>query len=259
MTHEATPPTHESSADPPWLLAAVKAEPRLPLVAPFMAYLLFMMVTDAFPERLHHVAVVVHIAAAGWVAWRFRRHWPPLGRPHWAAAVAAGVAAAALWAGGQHLFNGVPLGESSLGGRLSLSVQPPFVALESAAQVDIARRFPDALDFWTHVVLKILRAVTIVPIVEELFWRGFILRAFIHWDRFETVRLGQFTLVSFLGSSLLSIVQHPANWGVSILCWMFFNALFYWRKSLLFLMVTHAVTNLALYVYVVAWGDWQFW
>jgi CAAX prenyl protease-like protein len=95
--------------------------------------------------------------------------------------------------------------------------------------------------------------------VEELFWRGFILRAFVSWDRFDEVPWGKFTWLAFIGSSLLSTLQHPANWGVSIACWMLFNALFYWKKSLLCLMITHAVTNLALYIYVVRAGDWQFW
>jgi len=40
---------------------------------------------------------------------------------------------------------------------------------------------------------------------------------------------------------------------------MAFNALFYWRPSVLFLIIVHGVTNLALYVYVVEAGDWMFW
>ena len=66
-------------------------------------------------------------------------------------------------------------------------------------------------------------------------------------------------LFEVLISSLLSILQHPDNWGVSILCWIIFNALFVWKKSLLCLMITHGVTNLALYTYVVSCGDWAFW
>ncbi len=258
MDHTPSP-GDDAATEPSWVRAAVQAEPRLPLVAPFMAYLLLMMVADAFPGRLHHVGIVIHIAGATVVAWLFRRHWPGLGAPHWATAAVAGVAAAALWVVGQHILNDIAIGGVSLGGKLSLSGAPPFITLVEQAPTPVTEQYPHPLDFWTHVVLKITRAVTIVALVEELFWRGFILRAFINWDRPESVPLGRFTLWSFIGSSLLSVVQHPANWGVSILCWMFFNALFYWRKSLLFLMVTHGITNLVLYVYVVGTGDWQFW
>jgi hypothetical protein len=89
-----------------------------------------------------------------------------------------------------------------------------------------------------------------VPVVEEVFWRGFLLRALIYWDRFEKVPLGTFTWVSFLGTSLLSTLEHPDNWGVSILCWFLYNGLMYWKKSILCLIITHGVTNLVLYLYV---------
>ena len=40
---------------------------------------------------------------------------------------------------------------------------------------------------------------------------------------------------------------------------MAFNALFYWKRSILFLVLVHGITNLALYVYVVYTNDWMFW
>ena len=55
------------------------------------------------------------------------------------------------------------------------------------------------------------------------------------------------------------MVQHPDNWGVSVLCWMFFNGIFYWTRSILCLVILHGVTNLALYAYVVRYADWIFW
>ena len=131
--------------------------------------------------------------------------------------------------------------------------------IEQNAEAQPPDAEPEATDGNPQNNSSITRAVMIVPVVEELFWRGFILRAFVNWDRFDQVPLGRFTWMAFLGSSLLSVVQHPGNWGVSMVCWMLFNGLFYWRKSLLCLMITHGVTNLALYWYVVRTGDWQFW
>ena len=150
---------------------------------------------------------------------------------------------------GQHLLDGVVVAGRDLSAPLwsEFKTRDPHEA------------FGNGLAFWAQVVVKIGRAVTIVPVVEELFWRGFILRAFVSWDRFEQVPWGKFTVFAFVGSALLSTLQHPANWGVSIVCWMLYNALFYWKKSLLCMMITHAVTNLALYLYVVRSGDWRFW
>ena len=98
-----------------------------------------------------------------------------------------------------------------------------------------------------------------MPVVEELFWRAFLLRALIDWHNFDRIPLARFTWVSFLGTSLISTFQHPDNWGVSILCWMAFNAVFYWTRSILCLVLLHGVTNLILYLIVLRVDDWSFW
>ncbi|HVP10734.1 MAG TPA: CAAX prenyl protease-related protein [Phycisphaerae bacterium] len=242
------PPKPCAANEPQWVSSMVRAEPRLPLMGPYMAYLLLLLLTDVFPQSLYHVAVIIHVAVAFWVTWLFRHHYPPWGRMHLGAAAVVGVLAAVLWVAGQHWLNGVRIAGHDLG-----------APLWGAKTQDPNETFGNGLAFWGQVVVKIGRSVTIVPIVEELFWRGFILRAFVSWDRFEQVPWGRFTWFAFLGSSLLSTLQHPTNWGVSIACWMLYNALFYWKKSLLCMMITHGITNLVLYIYVVQAGDWQFW
>ncbi|MBX3394783.1 MAG: CAAX prenyl protease-related protein [Phycisphaerae bacterium] len=242
----------------------VAAEPRVPWMGPYMAYLALMFVVDFAPKEdiYRHAAIVMHIAGAGWATWLFRHYWMGPGKPRLVLSGAVGLFAAWMWVAGQHWLESIHLGGVNLGGTLAFGTSFPFVTIvpfDAAAVTDVAADFSSTASFWTHVFLKITRAVTVVPVVEEIFWRGFILRAFVNWDRFESVRVGQFTWAAFLGSSLLSVVQHPANWGVSILCWMLFNGLFYYTRSLSCLMITHGVTNLALYVYVVRAGDWQFW
>ncbi len=247
----STPP-ESLKHEPPWLTAMVRAEPRAPLVLPYMAYLLLLALNDLFPTRWLPVAIVLHIVIGLWATLLFRNHFPPLGKAHWLIAILAGLVAAAGWVLGQHWLGEIHVGEYSLGSRLI------FYPGE-ASPYDPREDFGEGGLFWTYAVLKITRACTIVPIVEELFWRGFMLRAFINWHRPETVPWGQFAWRAMIGTALLSMVQHPDNWGVSIGCWLFFNAIFYWKKSLTCLMITHAVTNLALYIYVLKSGDWQFW
>lgn len=232
--------------EPPWLDDFARRRPDFVFMAPYLAYLLLLPVNDWVPEAFMPWA----IAARGMVGlaafWMLRRHLPPLGKPHWPIAIVVGLLTVVLWAGGQKLLEQV-----NLGGRFFLFPGLPEVKDPSAGL--------SAFSWWSQVVLRITVATITVPIVEEIFWRGFLLRALISWDRFERVALGAFAWRAFIGTALLSCLQHPDNWGVSIFCWLAWNGLMYWKKSLLCLMITHGITNLVLYLYVIRTGDWQFW
>lgn len=253
----ASSPSPATSREPQWVSAAVAAEPRLPLMGPMMAYLFLMLFTDFAPATTpwNQVAIALHIAAAAWFIRVLRNHYPPLGKLELGIAIPAGIASAAVWVFGQQAFDAM-----GLGGALGISGAAPFITLEPVEATDMTTVYAGA-GFWAHAVLKILRAMTVVAIAEELFWRGFMLRAFIKWDDYDQVPLGTFTLFSCVGTALLSVIQHPGNWGVSIVLWILWNLLFCWRRSLKCLMVTHGVTNLVLYAYVVWYGGdaWRFW
>ena len=50
--------------------------------------------------------------------------------------------------------------------------------------------------YWSTIFFRFLRLVVVVPLVEEVFWRGFLLR-FIIDEHFERVPFGKFTWLSF--------------------------------------------------------------
>ena len=237
--------------EPRWVARLAKGRPDVVLMAPFMAYLLLLPLDDWVPRTYMPIAIAIRGMGGLAVVWMFRRHLPPLGRPYWPVAVAVGVFAAVLWVKGQYILNDIHVGGKSLGGRLFLF---PGVPDDSDPGEGLS-----PLSWWSQVVLRITVASTTVPIVEEIFWRAFLLRALVNWDRFEQVPLGKFTWFSFLGTSLLSTLEHPDNWGVSILCWFVYNGLMYWKRSILCLMIAHGITNLVLYVYVLRAEAWLFW
>jgi uncharacterized protein len=239
---------------PRWLANAVAGRPELPYVVPFCTFLVLLTVNDLLPYSLRPVAIALRGAAALYAFWLFRRFLPPLGRAHWGIAIVVGVLVAIGWVAGQHYFNTIHVGERSLGGRLFLFPGQPKTDDPRVLFGPIS-----AFSWWSQVVLRILVSATAVPVVEELFWRGFMLRALIDWDHFDRIPLGKFAWTAFLGTSALSILEHPDNWAVSILCWMVYNAVMYWKKSLLCLILTHGITNLVLYTYVVWAKDWLFW
>lgn len=234
------------AGEPAWLTDLARRRPDFVFMAPYLAYLLLLPLKDWVPGAYVPWATAARGIFGLLVFWFLRRHFPPLGKPHWPIAITAGVLSAMLWVGGEYLLDRI-----HLGGR--------FFVFPGVLEVKDPREGLTALSWASQVVLRLAVATITVPIVEEIFWRGFLLRAFINWDRFERVPLGAFAWRAFIGTALLSCLQHPDNWGVSILCWLAWNGLMYWKKSLLCLMITHGATNLVLYLYVIRTGDWQFW
>ena len=50
--------------------------------------------------------------------------------------------------------------------------------------------------YWSTILFRFLRLVVVVPLVEEVFWRGFLLR-FVIDEHFERVPFGKFNWLSF--------------------------------------------------------------
>ena len=236
-----------------WADRLATERPDVPYMAPFMAFLLLLPLNDWLPYELRPLALTVRGVLPAFLFWLFRRHYPPLGKPHWTIAIIVGVLVAIGWVVGQHWLNTIHIGERSLGGRLFLFPGQPHPH-DPRLGPDPEHAAPlSPFSWWLQVVLRVGVSATTVPIVEEIFWRAFLLRAFIDWDRFYKLPLGQFAWKAFLITSFISIFEHPDNWGVSILCWFVYNGLMYWKKSVLCLILTHGITNLVLYAWV-AWG-----
>ncbi len=107
------------------------------------------------------------------------------------------------------------------------------------------------------IFFRIVGAGLLVPVMEELFWRSFLLRYIVDPD-FEKVRIGTYTLSSFvIGALLFGLEHHLVVAGV--IAGMAYSGLLYWSKSINQCILSHAVTNLLLGFYVLATGAWQFW
>ncbi len=222
------------------------ARPDVALFAPLMVYIALLGLASTVPPTWRPAAIAVRGVVSLAVVWAFRRHLPPWGQPHWPIAIFGGAVVAWGWVVGQHAFD-----QLGLGGRLPLMPGEKIV-------VDPRDALGAARLFWATWSLRLLVACTAVPVVEELFWRVFLLRALINWHDFDRVPLGRFTWFSFLGTAAISTLQHPDNWGVSVLCWMAFNGVFYWTRSILCLVLLHGMTNLVLYLITLRVDDWTF-
>lgn len=106
-------------------------------------------------------------------------------------------------------------------------------------------------------LFRIVGAVLVVPLMEELFWRSFLIRYIIDRD-FEKVPLGVFTWASFLLTVVLFGFEHTFMLA-GIMAGVIYNLIFYRTRSIAQCILAHAITNLALAVYVIFTGKWHFW
>jgi uncharacterized protein len=110
---------------------------------------------------------------------------------------------------------------------------------------------------WGLIALRGLGAVLVVPLIEELFWRSFLMR----WidNREFLVHVPQQTsLYALLVSSAVFALGHDL-WLAGLLAGLAFGALYRHTGRIWHAVVAHAVANLALAVWVVHQRAWGFW
>lgn len=162
---------------------------------------------------------------------------------HWVGSVLLGVAVCALWVAPDMLvpgWRGHWLFQNSLTGTLKNSIAPAELA--------------DPL----VLVLRFSRAALLVPILEELFWRGWLPRWIVNND-WEKVPLGTYTRAAFLITAVLFAMEHGPYWEVGLLCGLIYNWWMQKTRSLGDLILVHAVTNAALSTFVLVTKRWEYW
>jgi hypothetical protein len=172
----------------------------------------------------------------------FSRRVLPKTVVRWLPSIGVGLAVWLLWIAPDSLVAGWRdhwLFQNSITGRLKTSIPP----------VELTPLM---------LVLRTMRATLLVPVLEELFWRGWLVRWIQNQD-FETVPIGQFTPLAFWATSLLFAAEHGPYWEVGLLCGMIYNWWIWRTKSLGDAMLVHAVTNLALSLFVIATQRWVYW
>lgn len=108
------------------------------------------------------------------------------------------------------------------------------------------------------IMLRALAATTTVPLAEELAFRGFLMRRISSWD-FESIPLRSASWAAILGSSVAFGLLHGDRWIAGILAGVAFAAVARKTNSIGEAVLAHAVTNSLLAVWVLCWGQWQYW
>ena len=216
--------------------------PSVKYIAPFALFLLFLAInpkvsldsTWGSPLRVLILAVVCVVCWPRELSIRPNR---PI------ASVAIGALVFLLWIAPEFLIPGYrshPLFSNSIVGHVHSSLQA--TALHSS---------------WL-LAWRTIRAIIIVPIIEELFWRAWLMRWLIDTD-FRLVPLGTYAPFSFWMTAILFASEHGPYWDVGLLTGVIYNWWMIRSKSVANCILMHAVTNGILSAYVIATAQWQYW
>jgi CAAX prenyl protease-like protein len=117
--------------------------------------------------------------------------------------------------------------------------------------------------FWFVFLLclRLARLVILVPLVEEIFWRGFLMRYVIAGERpFTSVPFGRHHWLSFGITTGAFILAHAKeDWLGALVFGSLMYVLCVRTRSLGACVWMHAVANLLLGIYVLKTRQWGFW
>ena len=216
--------------------------PAVPYVLPFAVFILLLAVHAylPLPEDWEFPARVVILVA---VLWIFSRRVIDLRVTDLPGSLLVGVAVFVIWIGPDGLWPAYRqhwLFQNSITGKTTSSI-------------------PQHLQISTMVLIfRAIRAVVIVPVVEELFWRGWLMRWLVSSD-FEQVPLGAYTAPAFWITAALFASEHGPYWDVGLVAGVVYNWWMIRTKRLGDCILAHAVTNACLSAYVLLAGKWEYW
>lgn len=107
------------------------------------------------------------------------------------------------------------------------------------------------------LAVRLYGLVLMVPVMEEIFWRSFLLRYLTRQD-FHQLPVGTFSASALWIMVAASAIAHP-EWVVAVVASLAYALWLRRSRSLFGAIVSHATTNAALGGYVLATKDWQYW
>lgn len=106
---------------------------------------------------------------------------------------------------------------------------------------------------------RFARLVLVVPLVEEIFWRGFLLR-YLANENFMSLPFGSYNRTSFLiTAGAFALVHQWSDFFPALVTGLLLNLLAVRTRSLLVCVLAHATANLALGFYICTTRQWGFW
>jgi CAAX prenyl protease-like protein len=121
--------------------------------------------------------------------------------------------------------------------------------------------FDNPVAYWLSLVMRFFRAAVIVAFVEEIFWRGFIMR-FVHdWEgNYWTQPFGKPSWLSYAVVTGLFVLAHgKIDYAGALVYGSITYLLCIWSKNLGACVVMHGVANFLMGLYIMQTGKYGLW
>jgi exosortase E/protease (VPEID-CTERM system) len=213
--------------------AIVETEnPTAAYLVPFLAILAAGMLARAFSAGFETLYFLRPAAAAVALYW----YWPKVAALDWSVSwrgAATGLMAFVVWAVGAHYFTqAMPI-------PTSLAAMPPALRIA-----------------W--ITIRTAASVVLVPVAEELAYRGYLLRRLVAAD-FSAVRFQSCGPWALVVSSVVFGLGHGSLWLPGMVTGLLYGALLIRTGRMGDAVVAHATTNAAVALSVLIGEQWQLW
>ena len=213
-------------------------------IAPFALFMVLLAVRGAVPDDLgwfdpRWVYGVTVLLCGGLLLW-FRREYGELARQNLptlgeaALAVAVGVAVFWLW----------------------IVLDAPWMKLAEPTAF-FTPLDPQGQPIWPLIAVRWIGAALLVPVMEELFWRSFLMR-WVESATFEAVDPRRVGVRAIVLSTFVFTLAHTL-WLAAVIAGLAYAWLYRRTGKLWVAVIAHAVTNGVLGVWVVRTGNWAYW
>ncbi len=198
---------------------------------------------EAYPliyaAKILLTTIAVLLVLPGYAGFRFRISWLALG---------VGIVGAVLWVGICKLqLESMMLTQIGWGQALDSAARSAFNPFH---------QFPDRpVAAWGFMALRLLGMVALVPIIEEFFLRGLVMR-YVMSEQWWRIPFGQVNATAVAAGTIVPMLLHPAELIAAAVWFSLVTWLMVRTRSMGDCILAHAVTNLLLAVYVLISGDW---
>ncbi|MGW8391217.1 CAAX prenyl protease-related protein [Pseudoduganella sp. HUAS MS19] len=231
-----------TAAAAPVLALRASDSTAMPRVLPFATFIVFIIFADVLERFGAHANTLrwlyplkIALVLAMLLAWRkqYRELRSLPARRDAIAAIGVGAGVFVLW---------IALDASWM----QIGTPRGFDAAGSDGRID-----------WALVAVRAVGAALVVPLMEELFWRSFLLRWLAQRD-FLSLRPARVGLRAAMISILLFGIEHNL-WLAGIVAGIAYTLLYMRSETLWTPILGHAVTNGLLAAWIMVTGSWTYW